>query len=156
MNVEKTGLFIAELISGERATPETAAKQSNSALAAAIVLKFQPNGVIMWWATPPGVESKPSWYSCFYPLSFGVGIFPPFITALLTVDVTIFTCIVMLLGKRFTKLRNALLVCIIVTAVVSLCPVLYGFKFITAIGALITLMLVISAIFRAAANSTRQ
>lgn len=126
---------------------------SLGALAAAIVLEFQPNGVIMWWATPPGVESKPAWYSYFDPLPYGVGIFPPFITALLTAAVTIFTCIVMLLGKRFAKPRNALFVCIIVTAVISACQVLYGFKYVTTIGILITLTLVISAVFRAAANS---
>lgn len=126
---------------------------SLGAPAAAIVLEFQPNGVIMWWATPPGVESKPAWYSYFDPLPYGVGIFPPFITALLTAAVTIFTCIVMLLDKRFAKPRNALFVCIIVTAVISACQVLYGFKYVTTIGILITLTLVISAVFRAAANS---
>lgn len=126
---------------------------SLGALAATIVLEFQPNGVIMWWATPPGVESKPAWYSYFDPLPYGVGIFPPFIAALLTAAVTIFTCIVMLLGKRFSKPRNALFVCIIVTVVISACPVLYGFKYVTTIGVLITLTLVISAVFRAAANS---
>lgn len=126
---------------------------SLGALAAAIVLEFQPNGVILWWAAPPGEPSHRATYSYFDPLPFGVAMFPSFITALLTAAVTLFTCIVMLLGKRFTKPRNALFVCIIVTAAVSACPVLYGFKYVTAIGVLITLMLVISAIFRAAANS---
>lgn len=128
---------------------------SLGALAAAIVLELLPNGVIIWWAAPPGVEPKPDLYSYFDILPFGVAMFPPFITALLTVAVTIFTVIVMLLGKRFTKPRNALFVCIIVTAAISACPVLYGFKYVTVIGVLITLMLGISAIFRAAANSKR-
>lgn len=129
---------------------------SLGALAAAIVLELQPNGVILQWAAPPGIESKPNLYSYFDPLPFGVGIFPPFITALLTVAVMVFSVIVILLGKRFTKPRNALFICIIVTAAVSVCPVLYGFGSVTVTGVLITLSLVVSAVFRAAANSAKR
>lgn len=128
---------------------------SLGALAAAIVLEALPNGVILWWAAPPGVEPKPDFYSYFNPLPFGMAMFPPFITAILTVAVTVFTTIVMLFCRRSSKPKNALFVCIIVTAAISACPVLYGFKSVTAIGILITLMLGISAVFRAAANSKR-
>lgn len=129
---------------------------SLAALAAAIILEIQPEGVIMWWWAPPGVETRPDFYSYFDMLPFGYGVFSPFITALLTVAVTIFTVIVMLLGKRFTKPQNVLFVCIIVTVAVSVCAFVFTFKNTTTIGFLITLTLVISAVFRAAANSTRQ
>lgn len=232
---KELGVSIAELISGERATPETAAEQSNSALvetllyvkrmsrktagtqiiifgmclllsplvfsglyapfftmgiivtaggifmlaskkslgnlglpkiafegislaalAAAIVLELQPNGVIMRWWTPPGVETIPDYYSYFDMLPFGYANFSPFITALLTVAATIFTVIIMFLGKRFYKPQNVLFVCIIVTVAVSVCPFVFSFRNTTKISFLITLALVISAVFRAAANSTRQ
>lgn len=230
---KELGVSIAELISGERATPETAAEQSNSALvetllyvkrmsrktfgtliiifgaclllsplvfagfylplfvmgiivtaggifmlvskksfanlgfpkialegislaalAAAIILEIQPNGVIMRWWAPPDVELRPTYYSYFDMLPFGYAVFSPFITAMLTVAVAIFTVVVMLLGKRFTKPRNALFVCIIVTVAVSVCAFVFSFRNTTIISLLITLALVISAIFRAAANST--
>lgn len=134
--------------------PKTALEGiSLGALAATIVLETLPNGVILWWAAPPGVESKPDRYSYFNPLPFGAAMFPPFITAHLTVAITVFTIIVMVLCRKSSKPRNALFVCIIVTAAISLCPVFYGFRSVTVIGVLITLMLGISAIFRAAANS---
>ncbi len=122
-------------------------------LAAAIVLELLPNGVVLLWATPPGVEPKQDMYSYFDPLPFGVAMFPPFITALMTVVVTVFTVIVMIVGKRSAKPRNALFVCIITTAAISACPVLYGLDRVTVTGVLITIMLVVSAVFRAAANS---
>lgn len=125
---------------------------SLGALAAAIILELLPDGVVLWWAAPPGEPSHRSTYSYFNPLPYGVGTFPPFITALLTVAVTIFTIIVMAAGRKHTKPQNALFICIIVTAAISSCTVLYGFKCVTVIGVLITLLLGISAVFRAAAN----
>lgn len=126
---------------------------SLGALAAALVLEALPNGVVMQWAVPPGESPKYTMYSYFALTPFGYGNFPPLITAVMTVVVTIFTVIVMLSGKRFVKPRNALFVCIIVTAVISACTFLYGFRYVTTIGVLITLLLMISAIFRAAANA---
>lgn len=229
------GVSIAELISGERATPETAAAQSNSALietllyvkrmsrkavgtlviifgafllgspfvisgfnlplnvmgiivtasgifmlvskntfakvgfpkivpevfsfaalAAAIYLEAQPNGVVMRWAAPPGVELRPTYHSYFNLVPFGYGNHSPFITAMLTVAVTIFTVVVMLLDKRFTKPRNALFVCIVVTVAFSVCAAIFSFGDTTRTSVLITLALVIAAVFRAVANSTRR
>lgn len=232
---KELGVSIAELISGERATPETAAAQSNSALvetllyvkrmsrktvgtliiifgacllgsplvfsgrslpiyamgiivtaggifmlvskksfakagfpkivpegislaalAIAIYLEIQPWGVVMRWGAPPGIETKPDYYSYFDLLPFGYGNFSPFITAMLTVAVTIFTVVVMLLDKRFTKPRNALFVCIVVTVAFSICAIIFNFNDGTTISVLITLALVIAAVFRAAANTAKR
>lgn len=128
---------------------------SLGALAAAIVLELLPNGVIMWWATPPGEPLKSTYCSYFDPLAYGNAHFSPLITAVLTVAVTILTIIVMILGSKHTKLRNALFICLIVTTAISMCPVLYGFKYVTLIGAFITIALGVSAITRAAANSKK-
>lgn len=126
---------------------------SLGALAAVLVLEMLPNGVILWWATPPGEPPKSTMYSYFALTPFGYAHFSPLITAVLTVAMTIFTVIVMIPGTRAAKSRNALFVCLIVTTVISACPVLYGFKYVTVIGVFITLLLALSAIFRAASNA---
>lgn len=128
---------------------------SLGAIAAALVLETLPNGVILWWAAPPGEPANCTFHAYFDPLPYGAAMFPPFITAILTVAVTIFTVIVLIFGIRSVKPRNALFVCLIVTAIISACPVLYGFKNVTVIGIFITLMLTLSAIFRASANAKR-
>lgn len=128
---------------------------SLGALIAALVLEMLPNGVVIWWAAPPGNPPHSEMFSYFDPLPFGVAHFPPLITAVLTAAVTILTIIAVILGKKHTKLRNALFVCLIVTAAVSACPILYGIKYVTVIGVIITLLLAISTIFRAAANAKK-
>lgn len=125
---------------------------SLAALAAAIILELLPNGVVLWWARPEG-DPQPNYYSYFNPLPYGMGNFSPLITAGLTIIVTILTIIAIILGSKHLKLRNALFICLIVTAVISMCPVLYGFKYVTPIGVCITIALGISAITRAAANA---
>lgn len=126
---------------------------SLGALAAALVLETLPKGVVLWWAAPPGEPSHSSFHSWFDPTPYGMAMFPPFITALLTVAVTVFSIVVMIVGERAAKPKNALFICIIVTAAISLCPVLYGFKSVTVTGVFISLCLGVSALFRAAANS---
>ncbi|MBD5384475.1 MAG: hypothetical protein HDR72_05705 [Ruminococcaceae bacterium] len=136
--------------------PKTALEGiSLGALAAALVLEALPNGVILWWATPPDEPLKYTMYSYFALTPYGYAHFAPLITAVLTVAATILTVVVMIFGKRTVKPRNALFVANIVTAVISACPVLYGFKYVTVTGVFITLLLTLSAIFRAAANSKR-
>lgn len=125
---------------------------SLAALAAAIILELRPNGVVLWWARPDG-DPKPEYYAYFNPLPYGMGNFSPLITAGLTVVVTILTIIAIILGSKHTKLRNALFICLIITAVISICPVLYGFKYVTPIGVCITIALGMSSLIRAAANA---
>lgn len=125
---------------------------SLGALAAAIILELLPNGVVLWWATPPGEPAQSSFCSYFNPLAYGYAHFSPLITAVLTVAVTILTIIAIILGSKRVKLRNALFICLIITTAISMCPVLYGFKYVTLIGVCITIALGISAITRAAAN----
>lgn len=128
---------------------------SLAALAAAIVLEIRTDGVILSWAAFMR-SPKYELYSYFDLLPYGTGTFPPFITPLLTVAVTVFSIIVMLIGKRFTKPRNALFVCIIVTVVISVCAIVFSFDNFTLTSVLITLALVIAAAFRAAANTAKR
>lgn len=126
---------------------------SLGALAAAIILELLPNGVVLWWAAPPSEPSKSTYCSYFDPLAYGYAHFSPLITAVLTAAAAILTIIALIAGSKHTKLRNALFIFLIVTAVISMCPVLYGFKYVTLIGVCITVMLGVSAITRAAANA---
>lgn len=125
---------------------------SLAALAAALILELLPNGVVLWWARPDG-DPKPEYFAYFNPLPYGMGNFSPLITAGMTVIVTILTIIAIILGSHHTKLRNALFICLIITTVISICPVLYGFKYVTPIGICITIALGVSALTRAAANA---
>lgn len=128
---------------------------SLGALAAAIILELLPNGAILWQWPGPGTEEYCEYYSYFNPMTYGSGNLSPLITAVLTVTVTILTIIAIIAGSKHTKLRNALFICLIVTAAISMCPVLYGFRYVTPIGVFITITLGISAITRAAANAKR-
>lgn len=128
---------------------------SLGALAAAVVLELLPNGVVLWWATPPGEPLYSTFHSYFDPTPYGMAHFSPLITAGLTVIAVILTIIALIIGKRRPKLCNALFICLTVTAVISICPVLYGFKYVTAVGVFITALLTVSVISRAAANAKK-
>ena len=128
---------------------------SLGALAAAIVLELLPNGVVLCWGTPPGEPLYRTFHSYFDPTPYGMAHFSPLITAGLTVIASILTIIALIIGKRRPKLCNALFIFLIVTAAISICPVLYGFKYVTAIGVFITAALVVSVISRAAANAKK-
>lgn len=128
---------------------------SLGALATAIILELLPNGVVLWWATPPGEPLKSTYCSYFDPLAYGYAHFSPLITAVLTAVAAILTIIAIIAGSKHTKLRNALFICLTVTTAISMCPVLYGFKYVTLIGVFITVALGISAVTRAAANAKK-
>ena len=125
---------------------------SLGAIAAAIVFELFPNGVILWWGNPDGVPTK-TLHSYFDPTPYGVAQFSPLITAGLTVIAAILTIIALIIGNKHSKFRNTLFIFLTVTAVISMCPVLYGFRYVTSIGVCITAFLILSAVFRAAANT---
>ena len=128
---------------------------SVGALAAAIVLELLPDGVVLWWAAPPGEPLHSTFHSYFDLTPFGVGNFPPLITACLTIVSSVLTIAALISGKKHLKLRNALFILLTVTAAISICPVLYGFKYVTVIGVFITALLIVSTISRAAANTKK-
>lgn len=128
---------------------------SLGALAAAIVLELLPNGVVLWWGTPPGEPPYSSFHSYFELIPFGYAHFSPLITAGLTIVSAIITIIAIILGSKHSKLRNALFILLTATTGISICPVLYGFKYVTTIGVFITAAIGVSAISRAAANAKK-
>lgn len=131
---------------------------SLGALIAALVLEMLPKGVIMYWAAPLGEPRKSSFFPYFSLTPFGYGHFAPLITAVMTIAVTMLTVIALILERKenkHPKLKNALFVCLAVTTAISICPVLYGLRYVTAIGVCVTAALLASTIFRAAANAKR-
>lgn len=127
---------------------------SLGAIAAAVILELLPNGVVLWWGTPDNTPLS-TFYSYFDPTPYGVAHFSPLITAILTSASAILTIIALIIGGKHQKLRGALFILLIVTAAVSICPVLYGFKYVTPIGVFITVLLIVSAISRAFANAKK-
>ncbi|MCH5205264.1 MAG: helix-turn-helix transcriptional regulator [Oscillospiraceae bacterium] len=127
---------------------------SLGAIIAVIILELLPNGVVLWWAVSTG-ELNSTFYSYFDPTPFGMAHFSPLITAGLTVVSAVLTTIALIVNNKHHKLRNALFICLTVTAAISVCPVLFGFKYVTPIGVFITAMLVVSTISRAAANAKK-
>lgn len=125
---------------------------SLGALISAVIFELLQNGVALYFAPSPD-ERKLETYSYFDILPFGMGMLPPFVTALLTAALLLFTVIVLTAGRKSAKAKNALFICIVVTTAISVLPMVYGFEFVTVPGTLITLSLAISAAFRATANS---
>ena len=122
------------------------------ALGAAIILEVLPYGAVLKFAPGPDI-TKLAYYSYFSLVPFGYANFAPFITAFTTVMLTIWTLIMIFVNRKAKVARNALFIAITVTAVISVCPVMFGIDYITGIGVGITVLLAAAGVFRAAANA---
>ena len=111
--------------------------------AGALALMILTKGAIHMKSTLLGVYTREA-YSYFNPITFGSGNFPPFITALLT-------CLVLVLGFIALKSKACRIILIPLTLgdfVVSvLPPILLGTNRYTLLGAAISLLLLLSAVF---------
>lgn len=122
------------------------------ALGTAIILEALPYGAVLKFAPGPNI-SKLAYYSYFSLVPFGYANFAPFITAFLTVMLTVWTLVVFFVSRKVKGARNALFIAITVTAVISVCPAVFGIDYITGIGVGITVLLAAATVFRAAANA---
>ena len=122
------------------------------ALGAAIILEVLPYGAVLKFAPGPNT-TKLAYFSYFSLVPFGYANFAPFITAALTVMLTIWTLVMFFVDRKAKGARNALFIAITVTAVISVCPIMFGIDYITGIGVGITVLLTAAAVFRAAANA---
>ena len=108
----------------------------------ALVLEILPYGAICNFANP---ECEP-WrrtYSYFDLTPFGYANFAPFIVALLTC-VLIILIVVSLVSKKL--LRTPILAVSAIATVLSLAPLLYGIRFFSVVGALISVALAITTV----------
>ena len=107
-----------------------------------IVLELLPFGAVCIFATSPTERVKET-FSYFSLTPFGYANFAPLITAILTVVVLLLS----LISLKKDSVFNALFVLSIITAIISLMPLMYGLNNYSLVGALITIALVTESIF---------
>lgn len=112
-------------------------------IAAALVLEILPYGAVCnfgYQADDGTIAYMRSLYSYFDLLPFGYGNFAPFLTGILTCAVLVLALVFCVTGKRRLLLPAKILLCIGI--VLSLCPLLFGIAYFSAVGALITASLI--------------
>ena len=107
-----------------------------------IVLELLPLGAVCIFATSPTERVKET-FSYFSLTPFGYANFAPLITAILTVVILLLS----LISLKKDSVFNALFVLSIITAVISLMPLMYGLNNYSLVGAFITIALVTESIF---------
>ena len=108
----------------------------------ALVLEILPYGAVCNFANPEGEPWRRT-YSYFDLTPFGYANFAPFIVALLTC-VLIILIVVSLVSKK--KMKAPILAVSAIATVLSLAPLLYGIRFFSVVGALISVALAITAV----------
>lgn len=111
-------------------------------LTVALILEILPYGAVCNFANPEGEPWRRT-YSYFDLTPFGYANFSPFIVALLTCVLLIMT-VVAIITKR--QLRVPLILLSVISAVLSLAPLLYGISFFSLIGAFISVALCFTAV----------
>lgn len=108
----------------------------------ALVLEILPYGAVCNFANPEGEPWRRT-YSYFDLTPFGYANFAPFIVALLTC-VLIILIVVSLVSKK--EMKAPILAVSAIATVFSLAPLLYGIRFFSVVGALISVALAITAV----------
>ena len=108
----------------------------------ALVLEILPYGAVCNFANPEGEPWRRT-YSYFDLTPFGYANFAPFIVALLTC-VLIILVVVSLVSKK--EMKASILAVSAIATVLSLAPLLYGIRFFSVVGALISVALSITTV----------
>ena len=108
----------------------------------ALVLEILPYGAVCNFANPEGEPWRRT-YSYFDLTPFGYANFAPFIVALLTC-VLIILIVVSLVSKK--EMKAPILAVSAIATVLSLAPLLYGIRFFSIVGALISVALAITTV----------
>ncbi len=110
----------------------------------ALGLEILPYGAVCHFANPEG-ESWRRTYSYFDLLPFGYANFAPFLTALLTCVILVLLLVHIFVGahRLAIVIRNLLVAC----TALSLCPLLLGIRYFSAVGLLITLALLAETVW---------
>lgn len=107
-----------------------------------LVLEILPYGAVCNFANPEGEPWRRT-YSYFDPLPFGYANFAPLITALVTC--VIFVLLVVFVITRKEKLAVAAKYILWVASVISLGPLMFGIRYFSVVGGLITASLLAEA-----------
>lgn len=105
----------------------------------AVILEALPGGVVLLFANPEGEPWRRT-FSYFSLTPFGYANFGPFITAILTCIILIFSLIS--LFKNIKKLMSAIKYLSFICVITSIMPLFYGLDYITPIGISVTLVLI--------------
>ena len=108
----------------------------------ALVLEILPYGAVCNFANPEGEPWRRT-FSYFDLTPFGYANFAPCIVALLTC-VLIILIVVSLVSKK--EIKAPILAVSAISTVLSLAPLLYGIRFFSVVGALISVALAITAV----------
>lgn len=122
---------------------------------AALLLEMFTKGAVLVFASPEEGGEIRRTYSYFDLTPYGYANFSPLITALLSLAIFIMGVIILIFilrKKKCPRLRNAAFICTVIASVISILPILYGEKYITVSGTLITIALILSAVFQAFFN----
>ena len=114
--------------------------------AAALALEIFTRAAVMVFVPEPGKHVR-TMYAYFSPVPFGCGMFPPLITAILTV-------ILLILGFAALKNKRAqIALCVLAPAafIASLLSLLYGLRYYSLLAGCISLALLLGAVFAIAA-----
>ena len=107
-----------------------------------LILEIIPYGAVCIFARPANGGSIGHFrelYSYFDLIPFGYANFAPMITGILSCFILILIVIYCLTGRKrvLSLIKNTLSICV----VVSLCPLLFGLRFFSIVGTLITISL---------------
>lgn len=107
-----------------------------------LILEIIPYGAVCNFARPANDGSIGHFrelYSYFDLMPFGYANFAPLITAILSCFVLLLVVIYCITGRKrvLSLVKNTLSICV----VVSLCPLLFGLRFFSIVGTLITISL---------------
>ena len=111
-----------------------------------LILEILPYGAVCNFMRPPmedggAARSFRELYSYFNLTPFGYANFSPLLTALATCFVLLLALVYVITNKE--KILKTLKSFLILSIVLSLCPLLLGFRFFSIVGALITLTLIL-------------
>ena len=107
-----------------------------------LVLEILPYGAVCNFANPEGEPWRRT-YSYFDPLPFGYANFAPLITALVTCVIFVVLVVFVITGKE--KLAVAAKYILWVASVISLGPLMFGIRYFSVVGGLITASLLAEA-----------
>ncbi len=135
--------------------PKTAGICADIFIAAALILELTPYGAVLVFADGPENTIRQT-FSYFDLTPFGYANFFPLLTAMLTSAIAVLAviCTIAEIRKKpLVKLQNAAFVCTVIAILMSLLPVImFGTRYLSAVGICITLTLLISAVFQALHN----
>ena len=104
-----------------------------------LILEILPYGAVCNFANPEG-ESWRRTFSYFDMTPFGYANFAPLLTAMTTCAILAFLLVYLFTDRR--RIIRITRVSLCVGILLSLCPLLYGIRFFSLVGALITVSLI--------------